>query len=137
MDSLNKMIKIALIDDSHIYREAFRKFITVQKNMSLVGNIGINGSIKEFCLNLRPDIVFLAIPYERQRGILLAEELVRSYPGIKIICMGIFVSPSAVNRLLKAGCSRYIEKDFEANQIEKIIRDVLIGQTFTELKMAI
>ncbi len=131
------MIRIILIDDSTVYTAAFRHFLANKKDLSLIGNAGFDEDINELVSRLRPDIIFLAIPYHQKKALLIAEQLLNCFPGIKIICSGINLVNAAITRLLNAGCSSYINKITEPVQMEEIIHTVFNDPISVEYQMTI
>lgn len=118
------MISIFLIDDSPVYTNAFSHFLANQQDMQLAGAAGFDDDVIAFVGRVRPDIIFLAIPYHQNKAFLIAAALLNNFPWIKIICSGFFVTQSVVTRLLQAGCSSYIDKVTEPEDMEEIIRAV-------------
>lgn len=127
MDSNDKNIKVALLDDEVLFRNSFEALLSLENDFQLVFS-GNNG--EEFLTylkekeNTHPDIVLVDIRMPKLNGIKTVNVLKKKYPKIKCIALTIFDSMVFKQQMIHQGVVGYITKNAMPDEVFNTIRQV-------------
>ncbi len=121
------MIKIAIVEDNKIFREALIQLINAQSNMHLVGEFAsAEYAVKEIP-HILPDIVIADIEMNGMNGIEMITILKHTIPAIEFLVCTIHDNTDMVFDALRAGACGYILKDSGSESIIKSIIELYNG----------
>ena len=121
------MIKIAIVEDNKIFREALIELIRSQANLQLVGEFASAEYALKEMPQLHPDIVIADIEMEGMNGIEMITHLKQIMPNTEYLVCTIHDSTEIVFEALRAGASGYILKDSGSESIIKAIAELYQG----------
>lgn len=133
---MNDQIKIALVDDEHLFLEGLSLLIARKKKLRVVMTC-TSGS--EFLNYLKktphhdfPEIVLIDILMKPMDGFELVDHLKKDYPNLHIIVLSSHYKTPIFGHMMKFGVSAFIPKKINPNllyeTIENVYRD---GNYFT------
>lgn len=120
--------KILIADDHAVVRAGVIKAISLAFPDALVSEAGNAAEITRQFLDSVPDLVLLDISMPGRGGIDILTDIMRDYPGTKVIIFSMYPEDQFAIRAIKAGASAYVTKDTKLTELVEIIRKILLGQ---------
>ena len=120
-------VKLVLVDNHRLFREAMRSLISTQSDMQLVGEASQAPEAHGIIDQARPDVLVLEI--SPQGGISIAQEVLRHHPQQRILVLSMFSDEEHVAQALTAGVAGYALKELSAAELFTAIRAVARGET--------
>ena len=126
------MIKVLLVDDHEMVRLGVSSYLMIQSDMEVVGEAsnGLEGYHK--ALELRPDIILMALVMDVMDGIEATQKIMADWPQAKIIIVTSFLDDEKVYPAMEAGASSYLLKTSSAAEIAQAIRSTYQGHKVIE-----
>jgi DNA-binding NarL/FixJ family response regulator len=122
------MIKILIIEDQTILRDALENLIGEQPDMEVAGVGGDASQAPDLCRELRPDLVLMDVMTENgANGIRFAAEIRKELPDIKIVIMTGLPEITFIEEAKKAGAHSYLYKNADKEHLFYIIRSTMKG----------
>ena len=126
------MIKVLLIDDHEMVRLGVSSYLSIQKDIEVVGEAE-NGLIGyEKALDLRPDVFLMDLVMEVMDGIESTKKILGEWPAAKILIVTSFIDDEKVYPAIQAGASGYLLKTSTAREIADAIRATQRGERVLE-----
>lgn len=126
MDKKEKIIKIALVDDHVLLRNALTGLINSFENCKVVNESANGKEIKEAIQNgIIPDVILLDLNMPVMDGFDTAEYLHNEYPQIPILMLTMYDSELSLIRLLQTGVKGFLKKDIHPEELKFAIRSVV------------
>jgi len=124
----SRPIRIVVVDDHDVVRHGLRVFIRTFADMEFVGeaNNGLNAI--QVCLETNPDLVLMDIFMPQMDGIEAIKRIKQDNPYIKILALTSSRAEETVVGALKAGATGYILKNASFEEMDRAIRDVMMGR---------
>jgi DNA-binding NarL/FixJ family response regulator len=123
-------LRIMLVDDHPLIREAIGHLIAEVTDFELVGEAADGEECLARVADLRPDIVVLDIAMPQLNGEQAARELRRRYPNIKIIALSGYADRQFVRAMSKAGVQGYVLKSASGRELIGALRAVAEGKHY-------
>lgn len=126
------MINVLLIDDHEMVRLGVSSYLSIQKDIEVVGEAE-NGLIGyEKALDLRPDVILMDLVMEVMDGIESTKKILGEWPKAKILIVTSFIDDEKVYPAIQAGASGYLLKTSTAREIADAIRATQRGERVLE-----
>ena len=137
------MIRILVVDDQVLFRDALVKLINSQSDMKVVSTASEAKEAPSHCERIKPDLVLLdvltdpvpTIPFDTSgpTGISVTSQIRQNFPNIKVIIMTGLSEISIFDSAKKAGAHSFIYKNINDEQFLSTIRNTVRGyNTFPE-----
>ena len=117
-------LRILLVDDHQIFREALRSLLEKTSNIHVVGEAGDGQLALKLAHELSPDIVCLDIGMPGINGVETAKTFSIRFPKIRIIALSTHTDRVYVMDMLKAGVSAYVTKAEGGKELLRAIEAV-------------
>jgi len=119
-------IKVALIDDHVLLRDALAKMVDGIENHDVIFVAG-NGEefIEKIRLNGPPNLVILDLNMPKMDGFETANWINKNHPKIKILVLTMYDSEVTLIRLLQAGARGFLKKDAHPHELSFAIKNVM------------
>ena len=121
-------IRIAIVDDQALMRDAFTMMLEAQEDMVVVGDASDGRDGVELCRRRNPDVVLMDIRMPNTDGIeatrLIAED---SSLTTKVLMLTTFDLDEYVYSAVRAGASGFLLKDTPAKELVEAIRVIAEG----------
>lgn len=124
------MIRIMLVDDHTMVREALRMVLEQDKGMDVVAAVGDGETALRMATELAPDIVVMDVNLPGQSGIETTRRLLGRHPQIKVLALSTYLDRRIVQQMLDVGASGYIAKSAAGAELKLGIRNVLAGRSY-------
>lgn len=124
------MIRILIVDDHKLVRDALSSVLEKELDIAVVGNTGNGESAIILCAELQPDVVLMDIALPDISGIEATRSIMSANPSIKVIGVSTYIERSTVESILDAGAAGYINKAAGGDELLLGIRAVLRGHSY-------
>ena len=123
--SIRKKIKVLVVDDSLIFREALARGIASDPSLEVVGTAADPFQARDRILELEPDVMTLDVEMPRMNGIEFLKRLMPQYPLPVVVVSAV---DGIVFDALNAGAVDFAAKpDYKAGRgIEPLIKELII-----------
>ena len=123
-------IRVLLVDDHKILRDALKGVLEREQDIAVIGEANDGGECLELARQLQPDIVLMDIGLPGLGGIDATRALVGENPGIKVVALSTFSDRRVVMQMLDAGARGYVVKSAGRDELLRAIRAVAYGRTY-------
>ncbi|NLC18869.1 MAG: response regulator transcription factor [Clostridiales bacterium] len=108
-------MKILLVDDDKLVCSSLKIILSSDPEVSIAG-IGYGGQEAiQLYMKLKPDILLMDIRMEGMSGLEAGEEILRRYPGAKILYLTTFLDDDYIIKALHIGAKGYmLKQDFDS-----------------------
>ena len=122
------MVKIVIVEDQTVLREALMHLINSQEDMEVVGSTSDAAKALELCRNLQPDLVLMdVVTKNNSSGIRYTAEIRREFPQVKIVIITGLPEITFAEEAKKAGAHSYLYKNTEKEHLFYVIRSTMKG----------
>ncbi|HHR6128948.1 TPA: response regulator [Providencia alcalifaciens] len=121
------MIKIALIDDHIVVRSGFAQLLTLEPDISIVGQYASAQEAWPYLISLDIDVAIMDISMPDESGLQLLTRLRKKKPDFRTIILSIYDTPAFVQSALDAGASAYLTKCCGPEELVQAVRSVYQG----------
>ena len=126
------LIRVLLVDDQALFREALRTLISLQSDFEVVGEAG-NGEEALVCArDVRPDVVLMDLQMPILNGVAATRRLREEQPQCRVIALTTFDDDEYIFDCLRAGAVGYLLKDAPAEKLFEAIRLAARGESFLQ-----
>ncbi len=123
------MIKVLLVDDQSLIREGLKALLELEADLEIAGEAE-NGEIAiNLVAQLKPDVILMDIRMPIMDGVAATKEILKQFPGTKILVLTTFDDDQYVTAALQNGAMGYLLKDTPSEQLAVAIRAVDQGYT--------
>ncbi|MDI3341476.1 MAG: response regulator transcription factor [Sphaerobacter sp.] len=131
-----RTIKVLLVDDHVLFRQALRHLLEAEPDIRVVGEAGDGRSAQQLADRFQPDVVLMDLSMPGVDGVSATRELKSSVPNLKIIILTMFAEDGYVIRAIRAGADAYLLKNSESARVIEAIRAVARGESVIEPQLA-
>jgi DNA-binding NarL/FixJ family response regulator len=117
-------LRIVLVDDHRILREALHAALVREGDLRVVGEAEDGRSALELCLRLKPDIVTMDVGMPELNGIEATRRLAKELPATRVVALSMHVDKSFVHSMFEAGAWGYVVKNCGVDELVHAIRAV-------------
>jgi DNA-binding NarL/FixJ family response regulator len=123
-------IRILLVDDHEIIREALAQYLTSYAGIEVVSSVGDHRVAVEEAKRLQPDIALLDIEVPGLDCFAAAREISNLSAATKVIFLSAFCRDRYIEQALEVGASGYIVKGEEPSALHEAIQTVFRGSNY-------
>ncbi len=124
-------IRVIIADDHPVVREGLR--LTIErsgKSIVVVGEASDGLEVLELARVKPSDVFILDITMPKMNGIEAARELVRRFPGAKIIMLSLHDTKAMVEAALAAGARGFLTKEMATQNMIQAVSEVHAGRFY-------
>jgi DNA-binding NarL/FixJ family response regulator len=122
-------IRVLLVDDHAGMRDALRKFINLQPDLSVIAEADGHSALDVFTRTM-PDVVLMDGSMPGKNGIEVTHELKLVDRAVKVIGLTLYESSAYLEDMIAAGAKGYVLKTGAATHVAEAIRAVAAGGTY-------
>lgn len=123
-------IRVLLVDDHVMFREALRQMLSLDASIQIVGELGDGTGVVQAVAQLQPDVVVMDVSMPHVNGIEATRALLASHPQVKVVALSGFNYKQFIVEMLDAGVTGYVVKTAAAQQLIQAIASVAAGHTY-------
>jgi DNA-binding NarL/FixJ family response regulator len=118
------MIKVVLVDDQPVMRQAVSSWLGIEPDLSVIGEAESGEIAVELVPTLNPDVVLMDIDMPRMDGIAATAALHEAAPDSAIVILSMHDDPSLQTRAEQAGAAAFVSKHQALDELVGVIRRV-------------
>ncbi|MDO8251740.1 MAG: response regulator transcription factor, partial [Rhodoferax sp.] len=122
--------RLLLIDDNILFRKGLAALLSLQPDLSVVGDVGSGKEAAQVSMRLEPDILLIDIRLTGINGLDSAVQIKHRLPQVKAIILTNSRTEDHVRAALHAGIDGYILKDASLEELMIAIRCVATGKKY-------
>lgn len=126
MDS--PVLKILLVDDQVLYREALRSLIERWDEFQVIAEASNGTQAIEYAATYKPDLILMDVRMPGMDGITAAQAILSKDPDMPIVMLTVESEKSLVFDAIQIGVRGYILKDTPARKLRDRLRSVINGE---------
>lgn len=123
-------IKIFIVDDHTLLREAWKMALTSDTSFTVVGEAGNGEDAVEMVPKLKPDVVTMDINLPGINGIEATKQVKKMLPAVKVLGISLHNQPSYARKMLQAGAMGYVTKNSGKAEMFKAITEIHQGRKY-------
>jgi two-component system NarL family response regulator len=124
------VIRIMLVDDHTMVREALRVVLEQDSSMKIVAEAGDGEAALRLARECSPDVVVMDIALPGQSGIETTRRLLARYPDIKVLALSTYLDRRIVQQMLDVGARGYLAKSAAGVELKQAIRNLIQGRSY-------
>jgi DNA-binding NarL/FixJ family response regulator len=123
-------IRVLLVEDHNLVRQALRSLLTAEDDLQIVGEARDGREAIQLVKKLRPDVVVMDIAMPLLNGVQATRQIRSLFPTMKVLVLSAHGEDEYVEQAIEAGAAGYVVKESAANVLVKAIRDIHSGGTY-------
>lgn len=123
-------IRVMLVDDHKILRDALKIVLAREEDINFVGEASNGVEALKLIKEMHPDVVVMDIGMPDMGGIQTTLALRHTYPKVRILALSTFFDRRIVMQMLDAGANGYIVKSAGSEELLRGIRAVFAGRSY-------
>lgn len=125
-------IRVLLVDDQALFREALHTLLSAQSGIVVVGEAGNGAQALDAEAQTQPDVILMDLLMPILDGAAATRELVARGTQARIIVLTTFDDDEYVFEALRAGAVGYLLKDVSAQKLVEAIQAAARGESFLQ-----
>jgi two-component system NarL family response regulator len=124
------MIRIVLVDDHTMVREALRTVLEQDKSLRVIAEASDGESALDLVDRLLPDVVVMDVALPGLSGIETTRRILAKHPDMKVLALSTYLDRGVIQQMLDAGARGYIAKSAAGVELKQGIRSVAEGRSY-------
>lgn len=130
------MIRILIVDDHTLVREALRLVLEKDGDIAVVGQADNGESALTLCRELQPDVVLMDVSLGNMNGVDVTRTLIVENPALRVLTVSAHVDRRTIEMSLAAGAMGYVNKGADADELLRGVRALMEGTPFLSQDVA-
>ncbi len=122
--------RLLLVDDNVLFRKGLAALLSLQPDLSVVGELGCGQEAAHLSMPIEPNILLIDIRLTGINGLDSAVQIKRRHPQLRAIILTNSRADQHVRASLRAGIDGYILKDASLEELLLAIRSVATGKKY-------
>jgi DNA-binding NarL/FixJ family response regulator len=131
-----KKVRLLLVDDQALFREALRTLLSLQPDFEIVAEAAHGEQALALAATHRPDVILMDLRMPVMNGIEATRRLVAARPDAHVIVLTTFEEDAEVFEALRAGALGYLLKACSAEKLCDAVRAAARGTSVFEPTVA-
>jgi DNA-binding NarL/FixJ family response regulator len=131
-----KKISILLVDDHVVVRQGLKALLMAEPDFEVVGEAENGQQAVALAKEKAPDVVVMDVAMPQMNGHMATRQILRAYPGARVLVLSTYTSDECVTELLHAGAKGYLMKQTASNELCHAIRQVRLGHQYLSPTLA-
>lgn len=132
MGTINKRIRLLLVDDHEVVRAGLGALLTLNAEFEVVGEAGTAAGAIEAAERLKPDVVLLDVRLPDGSGFEACRSLHQFTPPLKVIILTAFDDDEIVMQAIGSGAEGYLLKEIDEPGLVRAIKEVAEGRSILD-----
>lgn len=122
------MIRIALIDDHAVVRTGYRRLLSAEPDIEVVGEAASADEANALVARSQPDVALVDLSLKGSSGLEAIRGMLARHPRLRILVLSMHDSAGHVTQALKSGAHGYLTKYSEPDAVIDGIRRIAAGK---------
>lgn len=118
---MGSAVRVLLVDDQALFREALGVLLGVRDDIEVVGEAGNGAEALDRAAELKPDVVLMDLRMPVLDGVAAIRRLRAEQPGVRVIALTTFDEDEDVFAALRAGAVGYLLKDVSSSRLVEAV----------------
>jgi DNA-binding NarL/FixJ family response regulator len=132
----DRPVRVLLVDDQALFREALATLLSVRDEIVVVGEAGTGQEALDRVGELAPEVVLMDLRMPVLDGIAATRRLRVEHPGVRVIALTTFADDEDVFAALRAGAVGYLLKDVSSARLVEAVQTAAAGGSVLEPSVA-
>jgi DNA-binding NarL/FixJ family response regulator len=119
---MEEMIRVALVEDNDVFREAIELLLGLRLDMQVVASVADGMEAARVVAEVRPDVVLMDYRLPGIDGVQATRAVLEACPDTAVVCLTASANPREREALVQAGAVDCLEKDEGLDAIVEAIR---------------
>jgi DNA-binding NarL/FixJ family response regulator len=129
-------VRVLLVDDQALFREALATLLEVRPEIEVVGEAADGEAALRRAADLRPDVVLMDLHMPVLDGIAATRRLRVEHPDVRVLALTTFDDDEDVFAALRAGAVGYLLKDVSGNRLVEALLAAARGESVLQPSVA-
>ena len=121
-------IKLLIVDDQTLYRDALRELIGHWPEFEVVGDVENGRKAVEFCSRCVPDLILMDVQMPVMDGVKATGAICSKFPDAVVVMLTVSADDKHLFGAIRAGARGYILKDTPSRQLRSRLNNVARGE---------
>ena len=122
MSALTGPLRILLVEDNDVFRQALELLLELQDGLEVVGAISEGSAAVAACQELDPHVAVMDFRIPGMDGVETTAALQAKHPDIAVVCLTASAGPRELEALARAGAVTCLRKEQPLDEIVGAIR---------------
>ena len=128
--TMNRTIRVLLVDDHAIVRSGFRRLLEEYPNIAVVAEADGGEAAYRGFVEHRPDVLVLDISMPDTSGLALMGRVLAREPEARVIIFSMHEDAAMAERAMDAGARGYVTKSSAPEVLVKAVYEIAAGRLF-------
>ncbi len=134
--SAARPVRVLVVDDQTLFREALTTLLEVREEVEVVGAAANGAQALELVATLRPDVVLMDLRMPVLDGVATTQRLRVEHPEVRVLVLTTFDGDDEVFPALHAGAVGYLLKDATAPRLLEAVLAAARGESVLQPSVA-
>ncbi len=131
-----KKIRLMLVDDQSLFREALRTLLALQDDFEIVAEAENGERAIALCRAHKPDVVLMDLRMPVMGGVESTRRILANTPSVRIVVLTTFEEDEEIFDAMRAGALGYLLKACSADKLCESVRAAAKGTSVLEPSVA-
>jgi DNA-binding NarL/FixJ family response regulator len=123
-------IRLMLVDDHQLVREALRAILEKEKTLEVVAEAGGGEDAVREVVRARPDVVLMDVSMRDLSGVEATRRIRADAPSARVLALSGYSDARYVSSMLRAGACGYMLKANAYEELRRAVHAVAAGKTY-------
>lgn len=128
--------RVLIADDHELVRDGFKRMLSYQEDLEVVGEASNGREAVELCRSLKPDLVLMDVRMPQMDGLEATAAIKAEQPEISVLVITTYENADYLLEAIKAGAAGYVLKDAPNQQLLSAMRRALEGESSVDQELA-
>jgi DNA-binding NarL/FixJ family response regulator len=130
-------IRVLVVDDHAVVRRGVVAYLEAIEDLEVAGEAGTGQEAVDFLARAAahqelPDVVLMDLQMPGMDGVTATGEVVRRFPGVRVVILTSFGESERVHAALERGASGYLLKDAGPSEVDAALRAAVRDEVFLD-----
>jgi DNA-binding NarL/FixJ family response regulator len=130
-------IRVLVVDDHAVVRRGVVAYLEALEDVTVAGEAGtgreaLDRLARAAALRELPDVVLMDVQMPEMDGVTATGEIVRRFPGVKVVILTSFGETERVHAALEKGASGFLLKDAGPAEVDAALRAAVRDEVFLD-----
>jgi DNA-binding NarL/FixJ family response regulator len=127
-DTISQTIKLLLVDDHTVVRQGLKMVLSLEDDLSIIGEAGDGQEALEQVARLSPQVVLMDLLMPVMDGVTAIRNIKQMYPEVEIVALTSVLEDRLVIDAVEAGAAGYLLKETGPDELVEAIRAAAKGE---------